>query len=87
LAVVVSDTSPIRALEHLKLLDVLVQLFSEVLVPPAVAAELKRPPGDLPGIDVGQLPFIRVQAPQNQAKLLELRQLLDLGESEALSLA
>jgi len=43
LAVVVSDTSPIIALAHLRRLDLLRQLFGEVLIPPAVVAELRKP--------------------------------------------
>jgi len=87
LTLVVSDTSPIRAMAYLQLLDVLAQLFGDVLVPPKVAAELRTPPSDLPRVEVAQLSFVRVQAPVNQAKVLELHQTLDLGESEALVLA
>ena len=36
--VVVSDTSPIRALAHLGHLDILPRLFDTVVLPPAVAA-------------------------------------------------
>ena len=43
MSVVVSDTSPIRALKHLKLTSLLTQLFGEVLVPPGVADELRNP--------------------------------------------
>jgi predicted nucleic acid-binding protein len=42
-AIVVSDTSPIRALAHLNLLYVLHALFGEVIVPPKVADELEHP--------------------------------------------
>jgi len=38
--VVVSDTSPIRALAHLGLLDLLQRLFDRIAIPPAVASEL-----------------------------------------------
>jgi predicted nucleic acid-binding protein len=48
-AVVVSDTSPIRCLDHLGLLEILPSLFGEVLIPPAVAEELREPgPGIAP---------------------------------------
>lgn len=85
--IVVSDTSPIRALAHLGSLDLLAALFDEVLVPPAVDAELLSPPGDLPIIDVRLLAFARIQAPSDQQRVVELRRDLDPGESEALALA
>lgn len=87
MAVVVSDTSPLRALAQLGLLDLLQVLFGQVLVPPAVAQELRRPPGGLPVIDVGQMPFVLLQAPQNQMQVNQLLQTLDPGEAEALALA
>lgn len=40
MAVVVSDTSPLRALAHLQHLTWLQDLFGTVIVPPAVAVEL-----------------------------------------------
>ena len=44
MAVVVSDTSPIRALSHLGRVDLLRELFGTVLVPPAVDEELRNGP-------------------------------------------
>ena len=41
--IVISDTSPIRALAHLDQLQLLYRIFQEVLIPPAVADELERP--------------------------------------------
>jgi len=84
---VVSDTSPIRALGHLGLLDLLRDLFGQVLVPPAVASELRLPPGSLSAVEVGQLPFVQVQAPHSLAQVQRFLQSLDPGESEALALA
>jgi predicted nucleic acid-binding protein len=87
-AIVVSDTSPIRALAHLGVLDLLRDLFGEVLVPPAVVMELLQPRRPvMPVVDVVQLPFVRVQAPHDQAQVQQFLQTLDLGESEALALA
>ncbi len=43
MAIVVSDTSPVRALAHLGRLDLLKTLFGEVLIPPAVLDELEQP--------------------------------------------
>lgn len=87
LAVVVSNTSPVRALAHLGLLELLPHLFGQVLIPPAVAAELRGPPAGRLTVDVGQLPFLQIQAPQYQARVGQFRQSLDPGESEALALA
>jgi predicted nucleic acid-binding protein len=86
-AVVVSDTSPLRALAQLGLLDLLQVLFGQVLVPPAVAQELRHPPGGLPVIDIAQVDFVLLQAPQNQIQVQQLLQSLDPGEAEALALA
>jgi hypothetical protein len=68
LAVVVSDTSPIRALAHLGLVELLRDLFGDVLVPPAVETELRASSAGLLVVDLGQFPFIRVQAPLDQAQ-------------------
>jgi hypothetical protein len=87
LDVIVSDTSPLRALAHLDLLDLIRQLFGEVLVPPAVVKELGTPPSGLVVVDVQQVPFLRVQAPQNQLKVQRFLKDLDPGEAEALALA
>ncbi|MGP0066280.1 MAG: DUF3368 domain-containing protein [Isosphaeraceae bacterium] len=87
MAVVVSDTSPIRALAHLSLLALLPELFAEVLVPPVVDDELKRPPTGLPSVDVAGLRFVTIQAPRDRTRVQELLRDLDPGESEALALA
>lgn len=87
MAIIVSDTSPIRALAHLSRLDLLATLFDQVLVPPAVDLELRSPPGNLPIIDVRAMTFVQIKAPSDQQKVRELRRDLDPGESEALALA
>jgi predicted nucleic acid-binding protein len=85
--VVVSDTSPIRALAHLDHLSVLEDLFDRVLAPPAVERELRAPPARLSVVRLEEFPFVHVQAPEDGAKVQELLETLDLGESEALALA
>jgi predicted nucleic acid-binding protein len=82
--VVISDTSPLRALAHLALLDLLRQVYGQVLVPPAVEGELL---AGLPAVDVTQLPFVKVQAPQDRSKVQAFLRQLQAGESEALALA
>jgi len=86
-AVVVSDTSPIRALAALARLDLLSRLFEEVLIPPAVATELGRRGRLFAPIVVADIPNARVQAPGDLARVRDWGARLDLGEAEALALA
>jgi predicted nucleic acid-binding protein len=87
MAVVVSDTSPIRALVHLELIEALAPLFGEVFVPPAVVAELSHPPGSFRSIDVGVYPYLIVRSASDVRRVEELCQELDRGEAEAVALA
>lgn len=87
MAIIVSDTSPIRALSHLNLLHLLPTIFDEVLIPPAVAEELEHPRRQFATINVQSLRFMRVQAPADVQKVEELRRVLDLAEAEAIALA
>ena len=88
--IVVSDTSPIRALAFLEQLGVLESLFGTVIVAPAVASELRNParlaPGESPA-DLSSFPFIEVRTPLALDRVAELAAELDLGESEAIVLA
>ncbi|MBC8871479.1 MAG: DUF3368 domain-containing protein [Planctomycetes bacterium] len=88
--IVVSDTSPIRALAFLEQLSVLAELFGTVVIPPAVANELRNPArlaqGESPA-DLSLFPFIEIRAPIGQARVAELAEELDRGESEAIILA
>lgn len=87
MSIVVSDTSPIRALAHLGHVDLLQALFVEVLIPPAVVAELERPRSKLPPISVQPFRFIRITPPRNRAAVEALLFTLGPGEAEALILA
>lgn len=87
MAVVVSDTSPIRALGHLNCLEWLNELFFEVVIPPAVEHELRSPPAGLPSIDFSRWTFITKRAPREQQRVEDLSAILDRGESEAIVLA
>jgi predicted nucleic acid-binding protein len=87
LAVIVSDTSPIRALAHLGRIGLLHNLFGIVLLPPAVDEELRHPPTGLPLVDVRELGFISIRAPNDHQRVEDLMRSLDPGESEALALA
>lgn len=85
--VVVSDTSPLRALAHLGRLDLLSALFGEVLVPPSDVAELEQPRPRFAPVAIRALSFVRVQAPSSRTMVDELRQVLGPGEAEAIALA
>ncbi|MDY0169252.1 MAG: DUF3368 domain-containing protein [Thermoguttaceae bacterium] len=88
--IVVSDTSPIRALAFLEALAVLEKLFGTVVIPPAVAHELRNPARPVRGEsppDLSLYPFIEVRSPVGQARVAELTEELDRGESEAIVLA
>jgi hypothetical protein len=87
MSVVVSDTSPLRALAHVGQLELLPHFFDRVLVPPAVVAELASPVGRLPPLDLRDIGFARIQAPREGPQLRELLERLDAGEAEALALA
>ena len=81
---VVSDTSPIRALHHLGLLDLLGELFGNVLVPPGVADELAEPATRYSPIDLRCFRCIEVSRPRDSAAVQALRDHLGPGESEAI---
>lgn len=87
MAIVVSDTSPIRALAHLDCLTWLGDLFAQVIIPPGVAHELRNPPSRLRVVDPPAWSFITVEQPQDSRRVAELAAILDLGEAEAIALA
>ncbi len=85
--VVVSDTSPIRALSHLGHLGLLSNLYDEVFIPPAVLFELETPKSKLAPINMQGIPFLHVQSPRNRTVVDDLKTILDAGEAEAIALA
>jgi uncharacterized protein len=87
LSIIVSDTSPIRALAHLSLLQVLKDLFGQIIVPPAVDTELRHPAAGFAPVDVHTLDFVSLRAPRDMKRVQDLLKVLDPGESEALVLA
>ena len=87
MAVVVSDTSPIQALANVGLLHVLPRIFGQVMVPPAVVAELAKARLGSSPVLVDQMPFIIVRAPSDAAMVDRLRLELHPGEAEAIALA
>ena len=79
--IVVSDTSPILNLAAVDKLRLLRDLYTEIVVPPAVQRELVRN-----GIQF-DLKWTRVVAAQDQTEVAALREQLDPGEAEAIVLA
>ena len=89
--IVVSDAGPLIALGRIEQLNLLKQLYQNVLIPPAVHSEL-RCSADLPGATALRQAikdgWISIQSVPVRAKALsELRLILDAGESEAIVLA
>ena len=78
--IVVSDTSPITALLTINQIDLLRQLYGEVIIPEAVECELRVFHESIPS-------FIQSKAVENSPLLEQLTQTLDLGEAEAIVLA
>jgi predicted nucleic acid-binding protein len=87
---VISDTSPVRALGNLGLLNLLQQLYDEVIIPRAVAVELSQPRGGqfvMSLDDLAEFSYLKVQAVSESSELERFLVELDPGESEALALA
>lgn len=85
---VVSDTSPIICLIRLKRINLLNQLFGQVIIPKAVYDEviiLETFGEDLTGFINAK--WLQLQDPQNSKMLNELGKLLDSGEISAIALA
>jgi uncharacterized protein len=78
--IVVSDTSPLTALLTIGQSDLLIKLFGEVVIPPAVKSELLRTHPDLPA-------WLRVQSLRDDAKAAFYARSVDRGEAEAIALA
>jgi predicted nucleic acid-binding protein len=87
LPVVVSDTSPIRALAFLGTLPLLRALYGQVLIPHAVEAELRSPRDGGNPVDLAKFSFIEVRGANDVSRIAELLADLDPGEAEAIALA
>ena len=79
MSLVVSDTSPVRALAYLRRLDLLPALFGTVLIPPAVVVELAQPPRPHQPVDAQSLAGVEVRAPTNRFRVQELLRTLGTG--------
>lgn len=78
--IVVSDTSVITSLIHIEREYLLAELHGQVLIPPAVRAELLRTHFKIPD-------FIEVRPVHDLALVAKLQRQLDSGEAEAIVLA
>lgn len=78
--IVVSDTSPLSALLKINEAELLVRLFSRVVIPPAVHDELLRSHPRLPD-------WLEVLPVANPDRVLQLKESLDAGEAAAIVLA
>jgi predicted nucleic acid-binding protein len=86
--IVVSDTSPVSNLILIRRLIILRELFAEVIVPPAVDAEvraLKNFGKDLSEYENAD--WITIAQPNDFAKIEALELKLDEGEAQAIALA
>ena len=87
MSVVVSDTSPIRALAHLELLPLLGELYDVVVIPPAVFKELTRDGKLFTSLSRADLELFCLREPALEiAQTTEFLE-LDAGEREAIRLA
>jgi len=86
--IVVSDSSPIIALDAAGHLELLHRLYGEVLIPAAVETEILGGGIGAPGVAaVTNLPWIRVGVVSDRTLLGALLLQLDTGEAEAIALA
>ena len=83
--VIVADTSPINYLVLIDEIGLLPQLYTRVLIPPAVFDELTHPAAPSPVRDWTERhpSWLEVMSPKNTIALAQL----DLGESQAIALA
>ena len=87
MSVVVSDTSPIRALSHLELLPLLGELYDEVIIPTAVFNELTREGKLFPPLSHADLALFQIREPSLKITPTTAFLELDAGEREAIRLA
>lgn len=86
--VVVSDTTAITHLAKINALIILRQLYNEILIPKEVYNELRQNKKTMPGaLQVLNSKWIKVVPIRNHAIAAKLKRRLDLGESEAITLA
>lgn len=86
--IVVSNTSPIFYLSTIGQLDLLRQLYNEILIPTAVFNEIVNVGNtDASAAIIPTLNWIQIGAATDRARVNQLRAELDPGEAEAIALA
>ena len=85
--IVVSDTSPIRALHHLGLLPLCQSLYGATIIPEAVSLELRQATTTCPAIEITDFPGFEVRTPQSAPASFNVPADLDPGETQAITLA
>src|SRR5712691_11655564 len=83
--VVVADTSPVNYLVLIDQIEILPRLYTRILIPPAVLAELKHPvaPSPVRGWVAHPPAWLEVLTPKSSIIVEQL----DFGEREAIALA
>lgn len=85
--IVVSNTSPITNLAAIGQLDLLRQMYQQVIIPRAVFEELTAEGGHHPGAVIQQLDWVQTRTVSNRAVVIALQMEVDVGEAEAMALA
>jgi len=84
---VISNTGPLIALADIGQLELLHHLFNNILIPPAVRAEVVNEPALAVVQTAIAQGWIVEQRPSDTSAIRLLNETLDLGESEAIALA
>lgn len=84
--IIISDTSPLVCFRHLNKIDILRDLFNQIIIPPEVYKELVAF-NIVEKKFLEQYPFITIQQPKNLHLVNELLDVLDIGEAEAIALS
>ena len=84
---IIADSGPLISLAIIDQLDLLKQLYTQVIIPPAVLQEVTVKGKGLPGAEaVAQLAWLEIQKPEPQI-LIPLSIVADPGEAEVIALA
>lgn len=85
--IVISNTTPIVTLLGIGKLEVLKDLYGEIIVPEMVAKEIEQGKGKLFYTDLKKIDWIKIQAIQDKALYQYLLDDLDEGEAAVIALA